>query len=161
MPKAVKLKSHRRVVSTAVPYVSPFGINQNSDANKITNLPSASVPLSRGQKKRQAKKERVAIKLGKMPLKSVKTKPISKENVSLLLSELERSLPTIDSSEDLIRPAAFGTTNKMKKSIAVREAQRMKLVQNHPAFLQDPIAAIKNHLEFVIQQKELKKKSSK
>jgi hypothetical protein len=38
-------------------------------------------------------------------------------------------------------------TNKMKKDVAVREATRMKLVQQLPDFQSNPLSAIRKHLE--------------
>ena len=46
----------------------------------------------------------------------------------------------------------------MKKEIAVREATRMKLVQNHPAFQADPLGALKTHLEQMTAMKLAKTK---
>jgi len=42
----------------------------------------------------------------------------------------------------------------MKKVVAIREAARIKLVQQHPLFIQDPINAVKNHIQQMIQKKE-------
>jgi len=39
--------------------------------------------------------------------------------------------------KDLVKPAATSiNTNKMKKVVAIREAERIKLVQQHPMFIQ-------------------------
>ena len=45
----------------------------------------------------------------------------------------------------------------MKKTVAIRETQRMKLVQQHPAFIENPIASINLHLQQMIANKQSKK----
>lgn len=101
-------------------------------------------------------------------LASLKKKTGSKSTVETTkLSDLEATLKfdlssssesnnSID-AEKLIRPAAGSTikSNKMKKSVAVREAARMKLVQQHPSFQENPIMAINLHLQQMLKKKEL------
>lgn len=153
MPKIKKLRRHR-VENTAQPYSDPnvdkieqllADKEQNADRSSVQ-----SVSLSRGQRKRQVRKERIMMKMGK----PVKTTPQQDGNIhssssKLLLSELETTLIEAAETALTIRPSASSTvtSNKMKKEIAVREATRMKLVQQHPAFQADPLGALKTHLE--------------
>jgi hypothetical protein len=152
MPKAAKLRKYR-VSKQAEPYEVPKEVEQtNTEGDKVVTS------LSKGQKKRQLKREKVMMKMGIIPVKGLKTAPetTKKKSFHFLLSELEASLPT--ESDEVVRPAAAAPikTNKMKKSVAVREVERMKLVQQHPSFKDDPIVAMKAHIEHMIA---LKKKS--
>jgi hypothetical protein len=70
-------------------------------------------------------------------------------------TELERRLKA---SGVEIKPAAVSLSNKIKKQVAVREAERMKAVAGHPAFQQDPFAAVHEHL---LQMAELRKERSR
>ena len=40
--------------------------------------------------------------------------------------------------------------NKLKKNIAIREVERMKIVQNHPIYIANPLEAITTHLQSMI-----------
>jgi hypothetical protein len=42
----------------------------------------------------------------------------------------------------------------MKKNVAVREASRMQLVQQHPSFIENPINAVKLHVEQMLAIKK-------
>jgi len=44
-------------------------------------------------------------------------------------------------------------SNKSKKSIAIRETNRMKLVQQDQSFINDPIAAVTLHLQLMAQKR--------
>ena len=147
MPKATKLRKYR-VSKQSEPYEVP---QENPEpANPDGTNPS----LSKGQKKRQSRREKVMMKMGIIPLKGLKMPPEkNKKKLSLLLSELEASLPA--ANEDIVRPAAAAPSksNKMKKRIAVREVERMKLVQQHPSFKDDPFDAMRAHIQHMIALK--------
>ena len=153
MPKIKKLRRHK-VENTTQPYSDPNSdkiekILDQVDKNGGTSS-SQNVSLSRGQRKRQVRKERIMMKMGKTVIKTPQQEGnIHSSSSKLLLSELESTLSEAASSVTAIRPSASSTvtSNKMKKEIAVREATRMKLVQNHPAFQADPLGALKTHLE--------------
>lgn len=109
---------------------------QHSDGSKA---------MSRGQRKRLEKTAKVMRKKG-VVISNDKKKPAAD---SSLFSEIESSL-----SEDTnVRPAASNTNNvssKIMKNVAIREVERMKLVQQHPQFVQDPIATMKAHFTQMI-----------
>ena len=44
----------------------------------------------------------------------------------------------------------------MKKTVAIRETQRMKLVQQNPDFIENPIASINLHLQQMLANKKIK-----
>ena len=154
MPKIKKLRRHK-VENTAAPYSDPSlkpleNLEFRLRDSEIDVNGAKETSLSRGQRKRHVRKERIMIKLGK----SLKSTPQQNGNIhslssKLLLSELETNLTETAGLATTIRPSATSTitSNKMKKEIAVREATRMKLVQQHPAFQADPLGALKMHLE--------------
>lgn len=169
MPKIQKLRKFK-VASQSSPYSLPTEERveeeykfSNPHGNEETDSTTTKVPLekkvmlSRGQRKRQEKRERVLTKLGVVPLKGMKTgaeqpaKPTKQKPFQALLSELEASIPE---NKEVIRPAAVTLkTNKIKKSVAIRESQRMKLVEQHPNFIADPLQAMKSHIEQMIALK--------
>eukprot|EP00607_Mallomonas_marina_P004168 CAMPEP_0182427438 /NCGR_PEP_ID=MMETSP1167-20130531/17174_1 /TAXON_ID=2988 /ORGANISM="Mallomonas Sp, Strain CCMP3275" /LENGTH=107 /DNA_ID=CAMNT_0024609667 /DNA_START=193 /DNA_END=516 /DNA_ORIENTATION=- len=80
----------------------------------------------------------------------------------LLLKELESLLPDELDTDEKRKPDT-GKSNKSKKAIAMRETERMKLVQQHPSFQSDPLAAMKSHIQQLVskpssQHDKLKKK---
>jgi hypothetical protein len=91
-------------------------------------------------------------KLGKIPMKK------KGDEKKPMLSEFETGLKqqiAEKGESDSIRASAASqiTSNKMKKSIAMREAARMKLVQEHPAFQANPLDAVHKHLEQMLAMK--------
>ena len=164
MPKIKKLRRHK-VENTTQPYSDPNSdkiekILDHVDKSGGTS-PNQTISLSRGQRKRQVRKERIMMKMGKTVIKTPQQEGnIHSSSSKLLLSELESTLSDAANSVTAIRPSASSTitSNKMKKEIAVREATRMKLVQNHPAFQADPLGALKTHLEQMTSIKLAKSK---
>lgn len=152
MPKIKKLRQHR-VADTAQPYSDPNAEKVDKILDQISKngVASSTASLSRGQRKRQVRKERIMMKMGKTVVKTTPQQDgnIHSSSAKVLLSELETTLTEAADSATAIRPSASSTitSNKMKKEIAVREATRMKLVQQHPAFQADPLGALKTHLE--------------
>lgn len=97
-------------------------------------------------------------------MKKKQNKTAAKDEANTMFSNLEATLKfdlsksgSADGDSETIRPAAGSIikSNKMKKCVAVREAARMKLVQQHPSFLENPISAITLHLQQMLKKKEL------
>lgn len=173
MPKVQKLRKHSTAALSA-PYVAPAAgtgktsaLLQKSGKAAATTTSTATasaaaaagtgtgatsaaqkVTLSRGQKKRLDKKTRL---LNAKRRSEAYAQALSKAAVAqsgFLFSELESSLPQ---KEDVVRPSASAPrSNKMKGRVAVREVERMRLIQQHPAFQRDPMAALRAHLEHVV-----------
>jgi len=123
--------------------------------------------MSRGQRKRQAKREQF----------------LKKENMilsTLMLQKREEQKRRIDGL-DAIREALLDTTktssgskeetkeerkpnfgtNRAKKGLVVNEIQRMNLVLEHPAFKADPLGTIQEHLRnSLADQKEKQEKEA-
>ena len=102
----------------------------------------------------------------------------SKNKFESLYSDLEASINinshgmmAVDASDEQadadgkisIVPAASCEikSNKLRKAVAIRETQRMRLVQQDPLFLLDPIAATTQHLQQMAgkQQQQQKQKT--
>jgi hypothetical protein len=119
--------------STAKKVTKDFVVIKDPDELENANT-KFGAGLSRGQRKRQLKKQKVLIKLGKVdPILRHKIMHADHTGFSNLLSDLESSLPAADGPADrnvaiIAAAAVAGKTNKMKKQVALRESQRMKLV---------------------------------
>ena len=167
MPKIQKLRKYRTAKQASDQYL---GAGSNTAENSTTpaaaavaggtndskNTSASQESLSKGQKKRRQKRASLMVKLGmvapELKYSAAAAKKEKKDAFNALLSELESSLPT---ANDVIRPAAAESvrTNKLKKTLAVRETARMQLVQQHPAFVQDPLAAVTKHIEHMLAMK--------
>lgn len=112
------------------------------------NVDNGYKSLSKGQKKRAAKRHHVMQKLGIVPPSSVSSEAMIDPFLSCLESDVLSSNVAGD-ADHVIKSAATSIlkSNKMKKSVAVREAARMKLVQQHPMFQADPLQAVNMHLQ--------------
>eukprot|EP00584_Thalassiosira_punctigera_P020122 CAMPEP_0172574386 /NCGR_PEP_ID=MMETSP1067-20121228/136673_1 /TAXON_ID=265564 ORGANISM="Thalassiosira punctigera, Strain Tpunct2005C2" /NCGR_SAMPLE_ID=MMETSP1067 /ASSEMBLY_ACC=CAM_ASM_000444 /LENGTH=224 /DNA_ID=CAMNT_0013367013 /DNA_START=140 /DNA_END=814 /DNA_ORIENTATION=+ len=127
-------------------------VNEDADAAKE--------PLSRGQRKRLAKREQY-LKREKMVMWSLRLKRLEDQKGRLdgldALREAlgEAMLPSSKSNEAEGKGAEKSSnkignltcnTNKSKKTLANAEIPHMGLVLQHPSFKEDPFAAIQQHL---------------
>ena len=167
MPKSIQSLRRSAALARANPYDGRTALKQSAvDAalGAVSVEPAAgAAALSRGQRKRS---ERRLHKLGKWESSSV-TKALSKkgereEKESRMMSELEKTLKAEGGAAVVIKPASAssGTTNKMKREIALREAERMKAVQEHPAFVSNPIAAVHTHLQQMLALRQQSQKEA-
>ena len=154
MPKIQKLRKYRTAKqSSDQQYIGSTGKSDvtNENNNVVNEV------LSKGQRKRRQKRASLMVKMGmaepKLKYNKASTKKEKRDAFNALLSELESSLP---GENDVVRPAAAVSvrTNKLKKTLAVRETQRMKLVQQHPAFVENPLEAVKKHIEHMLATKK-------
>lgn len=118
--------------------------------------------LSKGQKKRLERHHTVMQKIGLIPPTFV-AKPKKEKHsteVTLIKSEIENSGIKTKSKleDDAVSSLSLETTdfnsNKSRKSIAIRETNRMRLIQRDPNFINDPIAAVTLHLMSMKQKNE-------
>lgn len=99
------------------------------------------------------KKQHVLRKTGKVELglKTTSTEE-QRQQAVLQLGAISDALDTLPETAE--PPAAMRETvvksNKMKHKTAVKEAEHLKLVLQHPAYQSNPLAAIKTHLENTI-----------
>ena len=141
-----------------------------------SNSSSCSLSLSKGQKKRLERKKIIMQKIGLVApdLRSNHRKH-PKNKFESLYSELEASMHThgmmVDASDEradadgkisIIPAASSGIkSNKLRKAVAIRETQRMRLVQQDPLFLLDPIAATTQHLLQIASNKQQQQQQQK
>ncbi|KDO31217.1 hypothetical protein SPRG_03835 [Saprolegnia parasitica CBS 223.65] len=110
--------------------------------------------LSRGQRKRQKRRDAFLKKMG-MVQRTVaeKEKAAKKETDGMFgdLEELQKSLFSEAPAAVKVVEAAPKTvsqmTGKQKKRMAMQELGHLKAVQTHPAFQSNPFAAIQMHLQ--------------
>lgn len=158
-PKLKRL-ARRAAATTPLPVVTPAATEATQNPPKQqqqeeeSNVPNTQT-LSRGQRKRNAKREQY-LRKEKMILST------------LMLQKQEEQKKRIDGL-DAIRDALMNTTkessiaqnddtantnqhqpnygsNKAKKHIMANEVERLGLVLQHPQFKQDPFATIQEHL---------------
>lgn len=112
------------------------------------------VPLSRGQRKRLAKREQY-LKRENMVMSSLRLRRLEDQKGKLdgldaireALSEALTSPtpPTSDAAEGAKKLTC--NTNRSKRTLANSEISHMSLVLSHPKFNEDPFAAIRLHLQ--------------
>jgi len=103
--------------------------------------------------------------LAPTPSRSLQRKA-AKKGISLTcsshMSALEMSLQDATSSDasSVVAPAVIKAavaevqSNKFRKQVAVREVGRMRLVLEHPAFVEDPWGSVHSHLRHVLRAKQ-------
>mmetsp|Transcript_43257 Transcript_43257/g.74681 ORF Transcript_43257/g.74681 Transcript_43257/m.74681 type:complete len:229 (+) Transcript_43257:44-730(+) len=110
---------------------------------------AAIIALSRGQRKRAARRERFLKKMNLVnQAKSVEE--LSKQGVLGSLGSIKDVLLNSDiiasSKTNAAKAPQKVVHNKAKKTVAAQEVQHLSLVLKHPQFMKDPIAAIQEHL---------------
>jgi len=126
--------------------------------------------LSRGQKKRLAKREQYA-KREKMILSSLRIQRAEQQRkridgMDALKEALNEAMETADTKPHYATdegpiPVVQVKGNHSKRVIAQKEIQHMHLVLQHPSFVQQPFETMQEHLRntFSSQAKELQKKA--
>ncbi len=141
----VKLRQHR-VVKTNAKSSSPVKENTVTKNKGISK-----------KGKKIDKKNKFLLRLETQKSRS------GESSTASMLSQLEATLkPVSDNKKDNIRPASLSTikSNNMKKTVAIRESERLKLVQQHPQFKANPIEAVRMHISHMISMKEATKMDS-
>lgn len=121
--------------------------------------------LSRGQRKRQAKKDqylkRQKLVLSTLMLKKQQDQKNRIDGLDALKEALQATVAEIDdtntSNAEGALPSQHRITNKSKKELSAREVSHLGLVLEHPAFQSNPFATIQEHLKNTLagQAKEL------
>ena len=174
MPKASKVGQARAAARASsrnvkeAPLTSQFlpGINTadtvDDDLSKLAEKEKEA--LSRGQRKRLAKREQY-LKREKMVMSSLRLQQLEEQKGKLDgLDAIREALPSSSSSSKSLMDVAkeiaaknkanatstkklTGKSNKSKKTIANTEISHMGLVLQHPSFQENPFAAIQIHLK--------------
>lgn len=131
--------------------------NDTSQASETSGNGEGDVALSRGQRKRLAKREKY-LKRERMVMSSLKLKKQDEQakRIDGLDALKEALLETVSdkpaTSPEKSQPAQVVRSNKGKRSIVHKEVEHMKLVLEHPAFKANPLAAIHEHLKNTTRQ---------
>jgi len=167
MPKVSRVGKFRQTAAAAVANSSP--------AN--ASIPAAAAsddPLSRGQRKRQAKKDQY-LKRQKLVLSTLRLQHDEDQKKRIdgldalkeaLVATLEESTVHDDSDNNNNNNNKKNTcllgTNKNKKELTAREVSHLGLVLEHPAFQSNPFEAIQQHLKNTLagQAKELQQEAT-
>lgn len=158
MPKSIKNLRRERTLTAANPYSGGVAVVTKSSEIDAVDSNSSVIGMSRGQRKRTERKQQVYQKLGKWeaPILNARKQKALKEHDrdSGMLSDFEKTLKSEVSGAN-IKPASISqvTSNKMKKEIAMREAERMHAVLEHPAFKANPFAAVHMHIQQMLALK--------
>jgi hypothetical protein len=156
MPKSIaKLRLQRSkgggaAQSAAEPYATTVAVVSGVSSWDKAAAAGNKLPENKQQHKKSKKKERL--------------QPEQWQPSAVMAQQLKNGIRETELEQRLkasgveIKPAAVSLSNKIKSKVAVREAERMKAVAEHPAFQQDPFAAVHEHL---LQMAELRKKGSR
>ena len=146
--KAVSSRLVKHAPLTSTKIISPK-LSQKDDGHTES--------LSRGQRKRLAKREQY-LKRERMVMSSLRLKRLEEQKGKLdgLDAIKEALASTTTSTSDAVSREAQSSsqsaekllshTVKAKKNLANREIGQMSLVLEHPSFVENPFAAIQQHL---------------
>ena len=136
MPKAKKAR--RSSSSTA------------AGASKKGASGETSSKLTRGQRKRYARRERFVNKLLFLDRKKrdEERRDVGEAlyDVSALEKELESARSEAAKKKEAVKSKGARVSNKKRRKLELAEMERMRKVMEHPAFVADPIATIHTHL---------------
>mmetsp|Transcript_17034 Transcript_17034/g.35763 ORF Transcript_17034/g.35763 Transcript_17034/m.35763 type:complete len:223 (+) Transcript_17034:177-845(+) len=164
MPKVSRVGKFR-AAAKASKSTSPLTSSRNNSASKDaaavdTPLNDGKESLSRGQRKRLAKREQY-LKREKMVMSSLRLRRLEEQKGKLdgldsirdaLPSSNPKRLPGNSSTDSMhnssvdLPQAPPCKTNRSKEVLANVEISHMGLVLDHPSFKENPFAAIQQHL---------------
>lgn len=152
MPKASKVGKLRQGAKKATQNEVPAVKAARLDAD------GANDALSRGQRKRQAKRNQY-LRREKLILSSLK--------VERSLEQRKR-IDGLDAMREALMDAATSSSqstpkqnvdmlksNKSRQSLVAKEVTQMSLVLQHPAFKADPLATLREHLQNTLDRKSI------
>ncbi len=182
MPKVTRIqKSRSKAASISAlrktPLVSPdeklFNDKKHNESSSNNNTPDdKSAAMSRGQRKRQAKRDQY-LKKEKMILSTLKLQKMEeqksridgldaiKEALAQTMKENQARLEAEKNQKDISETIL--KTNKAKKVVAQKEMNHLNLVLQHPTFQSNPFATMQEHLRNTLakqatEQEEVAKK---
>lgn len=145
-PKSAKLNRIARRLASA----APIPENETKKTDDTLGI-RESQTLSRGQRKRLAKREQY-LRREKMVLSSLNlySQEEQKKRIDGLFA-IKEALMTTTKSETSCTPSTnehqkLYNTNKSKKALISPELQRMSLVMQHPSFKANPFETMQEHL---------------
>jgi len=164
MPKSIQsLRRAALLAKASSPYDDRAPVVTKASSADAAPANASSAPLaamSRGQRKRNERKLHKVGKWQSATLLEYSSKKQARAIEEDLMSDLEKTLVKKTPGVRVKPASASNSSNKMKREIAVREAERMKAVQEHPAFVANPFGAMHAHLEQMIAIRESSASSS-
>lgn len=133
-----------------MPKVSKVGKFRRAKPQEVAAAKEEETSLSRGQRKRQAKREQY-LKREQMILSTLRLKRKEEQKHRIDgLDALKEALSSATATAEVSKQeesSSQPTTNKKRKNLAAREMQHMSLVLQHPAFRENPLETIQQHLK--------------
>lgn len=155
--KSGKSKTTAKAVSSRLVKHAPLTSSTKIISPKSSQKDDANTEsLSRGQRKRLAKREQY-LKRERMVMSSLRLKRLEEQKGKLDgLDAIKEALASTTSTSDIVSREAQSSsqstekltshTVKAKKNLANSEIGHMGLVLEHPSFVENPFAAIQQHL---------------
>ena len=129
----------------------------NNDSHPVADAPKTQ-QLSRGQRKRQAKREQF-LKKEKMILSSLmlQRQEEQKKRIDGLDAIKQALMDTTTQgangqSANTVKPIQHVTTNKAKRKLVAKEIEHVNLILQHPSFKSNPFETMQEHLRNTLQQ---------
>ena len=152
MPKASRVGKFRQAAKAAAtaPTTSPASAAETAVEGPTTTTPET---LSRGQKKRLAKREqylrRERLVMGCLQLKKKEEQAKRIDGLDAIKEALMATTAVTTEEEKSKKSSTAPNLLKSQKSrqtLLQRESNQLQLVMQHPAFQADPLATIRQHL---------------
>lgn len=168
MPKVSRIPKHRGGNVSAVKCAEESNVSANSDVtvgSPSRNELEQNEVLSRGQRKRQAKREQY-LRREQMILASLRLKREEEQRKRIdgldairdaLLATVE---PKEEKTDDQLKKDNMLKSSKSRQRLLQQEVAQMNLVLQHPSFTADPLGTLQEHLRNTLanevqhQQKE-------
>lgn len=157
MPKASRVGTFRRSAAASTKNaVAATVVDKDKEENK---------QLSRGQRKRMAKREQY-IQKERMIMSSLRLKRVGEQakridgldTIKEALQSVEKGV-TWRAEEDITKKTnSMLASRKSRKKLLEKEAAHVSLVKQHPAFQADPFATLREHLTNTLAKDMAKQK---
>jgi hypothetical protein len=165
MPKVGKNTKLNRV-ARRVAAAAPLPVNNTKEPKNDNDEPDTpeTQQLSRGQRKRQAKRDQYVRKekliLSSLVLKKQEEQKQRIDGLDAIRDALMNTTKGDKNKEDREEYAESYNTNKAKRKLVAEEAHHVSLVMQHPAFKADPFATIQEHLRNTLAEEQRTKKDT-
>ena len=157
MPKVSKVGKFRQTAAAAamITTTTKTHTEGGSITEPVVDDHEHEIALSRGQRKRQAKKDqylkRQKLVLSTLMLQKQQDQKNRIDGLDALKEALQATVAEIDDTNtnnaEGALPSQHRITNKSKKELSAREVSHLALVLEHPAFQSNPFATIQEHLK--------------
>ncbi len=131
----------------------------DKESNSVGDAPKTQ-QLSRGQRKRQAKREQF-LKKEKMILSSLMLQRQEEQKKRIdgldaikqaLMDATAQDTNGEQANNSTVKPIQHITTNKAKRKLVAKEIEHVNLILQHPAFKSNPFETMQDHLRNTLQQ---------